>query len=171
MVILDPRVVLGNWDIDTWTKWLPFCRQHFQMHFLEWKLLHINSNFSESCLQGSSDKVVIGYGNGLILSRHQSINWISGDLICLLEATWILTSLVEPFIEGLTKNTKCLILLALQITPSQETTFNSLWPSDAIWWQKSQSTLAQVMACCLMAPSHYQNQWWLIISEVQWHSY
>ena len=27
------------------------------------------------------------------------------------------------------------------------------------------------MACCLMAPSHYLNQCWLIISEVQWHSY
>ena len=49
--------------------------------------------------------------------------------------------------------------------------FNSMWPSDAIWWHRSGSTLAQVMACCLMAPSHYLNQWWLIISEVQWHSY
>ena len=45
--------------------------------------------------------------------------------------------------------------------------FNSLWPSDAIWWQRCESTLAQVMACCLMAPSHYLNQCWLIISEVQ----
>ena len=25
------------------------------------------------------------------------------------------------------------------------------------------------MACCLTAPSHYLNQWWLIISEVLWH--
>ena len=49
--------------------------------------------------------------------------------------------------------------------------FNSLWPSDAIWRQRSGSTLAQVMACCLTAPSHYLNQCWLIISEVQWHSY
>ena len=48
---------------------------------------------------------------------------------------------------------------------------NSLWPSDAIRWQRSGSTLAQVMACCLMAPSHYLNQSWLMISEVQWHSY
>ena len=44
---------------------------------------------------------------------------------------------------------------------------NSLWPSDTIWWHRSRSTLAQVMACCLTAPSHYLNQWWLIISEVQ----
>ena len=27
------------------------------------------------------------------------------------------------------------------------------------------------MACCLTAPSHYLEQSWLIISEVQWHSY
>ena len=47
---------------------------------------------------------------------------------------------------------------------------NSLWPSDAIWQQWSESTLAQVMACCLMAPSHYLNQCWLIISKVQRHS-
>ena len=48
---------------------------------------------------------------------------------------------------------------------------NSLWPSDAIWRQRSGSTLAQVMACCLLAPSHYLNQRWLIINEIQWHSY
>ena len=48
--------------------------------------------------------------------------------------------------------------------------FNSLRPSDAIWWHRSGSTLAQVMACCLTAPSHYLNQCWLIISKVLWHS-
>ena len=47
---------------------------------------------------------------------------------------------------------------------------NSLWPRDAIWWHRSGSTLAQVMACCLMAPSHYLNQYWLILSAIQWHS-
>ena len=48
---------------------------------------------------------------------------------------------------------------------------NSLGPSDAIWRQKSGSTLVQVMACCLTAPSHYLNQCWLIISKVSWHSF
>ena len=33
--------------------------------------------------------------------------------------------------------------------------FNSLRPSDAMWQQRSGWTLAQVMACCLTAPSHY----------------
>ena len=47
---------------------------------------------------------------------------------------------------------------------------NSLWPSDAIWHHRSGSTLAQVMVCCLTAPSHYLNQCWLTISEVLCHS-
>ena len=48
---------------------------------------------------------------------------------------------------------------------------NSLGPNDAICWQRSGSTLAQVMACCLTAPSHYLNQCWLSIRKVQWYSY
>ena len=47
---------------------------------------------------------------------------------------------------------------------------DSLWPSDAKWWQRHVSTLAQVMVCFLMAPSHYLSQCWLIISKVQWQS-
>ena len=45
---------------------------------------------------------------------------------------------------------------------SHSALINSLWPSDTIWWHRSRWTLAQVMACCLMAPSHYLNQCWLI---------
>ena len=37
---------------------------------------------------------------------------------------------------------------------------NSSWPNAIILWNKSESTLAQVMDCCLMAPSHYLNQCW-----------
>ena len=47
---------------------------------------------------------------------------------------------------------------------------NLLWPSDAIWQHRSGSTLAQVMACCLKAPSHYLNQCWLIINGILWYS-
>ena len=48
--------------------------------------------------------------------------------------------------------------------------FSTLRPSDVIWRQGSGSPLAQVMAWCLTAPSHYLNQWWLISSKVEWHS-
>ena len=47
---------------------------------------------------------------------------------------------------------------------------NSLWPSDAIRRQGTESTLAQVLAGCLTAPSHYLNQCWLIISKVLYHT-
>ena len=47
---------------------------------------------------------------------------------------------------------------------------NSLWPSYAIRWYKTGSTLALVMVWSLMAPCHYLNQCWLIINKVLWHS-
>ena len=47
------------------------------------------------------------------------------------------------------------------------TYFNSMWPSTAIWRHRPQLTLAQLMACCLAAPSHYLNQCWLIISDIR----
>ena len=47
--------------------------------------------------------------------------------------------------------------------------FNVLWSGDAIR-QRSGSTWAQVMTCCLMAPSHYLNQCWLLISGALWCS-
>ena len=47
---------------------------------------------------------------------------------------------------------------------------NSLCPSDSIWRHRTGSALDQVMACCLMAPSHHLNQCWLFISKVQCHS-
>ena len=39
-----------------------------------------------------------------------------------------------------------------------------------VTWNKSRWTLAQVMVCCLTAPSHYLNQCWLIINKIHWHS-
>ena len=47
---------------------------------------------------------------------------------------------------------------------------NSWWPTDDIWQHKSGSTLVQVMACCLTAPSLSLYQCWLIINYVQRHS-
>ena len=44
---------------------------------------------------------------------------------------------------------------------------NSLWPSDAIWRQGSRSTLVQVMACCLTAPTPLPEP---IITKIWWCS-
>ena len=49
-------------------------------------------------------------------------------------------------------------------------TLNSLRPSGTIWPHRSWSTWDQIMACCLMAPSHYLNQCWHIISLILWHA-
>ena len=40
--------------------------------------------------------------------------------------------------------------------------FHSLWPTHVIWWHRSWPTLLHVMACCLTAPSHRLNLYWLI---------
>ena len=53
---------------------------------------------------------------------------------------------------------------------SEAMLYNSLWHIDAIWRPRSGSTLAQVMVCCLTAPSHYLNQCWIIISKILLHS-
>ena len=48
--------------------------------------------------------------------------------------------------------------------------FNFLWPSNTMWWYRSGSTLAKVVACYLKAPCHYLSQCWLLISQVLWYS-
>ena len=71
---------------------------------------------------------------------------------------------------------KCQTDLAIELQIMDQWDFtsvecNSLRPSDTRWRQRSGSTLPQLMACCLMAPSHNLNQCWLIISKVEWHSF
>ena len=90
--------------------------------------------------KGAIDKHSIGSHNGLAPS-HYMYQWRSSLLMRLIH---------------------------ICATPSQRV--NPLWPSEAIRRQGTESTLAQVMACCLMAPSHYLNQCWLIINKVLWHS-
>ena len=48
---------------------------------------------------------------------------------------------------------------------------NPLWSGDTIWRHRSGSTSAQVVPCCMVVPSHYLNQCWLIIIKVYWHSF
>ena len=45
---------------------------------------------------------------------------------------------------------------------NHNTVINSLRPRGGHHW--SLSTLVQVIACCLMVPSHYLNQYWLLIN-------
>ena len=47
---------------------------------------------------------------------------------------------------------------------------NSLWFDDAMLRHISSSTLALLIAGCLMAPRYFLNQCWNIIKWVMWHS-
>ena len=44
---------------------------------------------------------------------------------------------------------------------------NALRSNDATWWHVFGSTLAQVMACCLMVRSHFLNQGWFFINIME----
>ena len=37
----------GSWHIEAKTKWPPFSRRHFQIHFLEWKCMNVDWKFTE----------------------------------------------------------------------------------------------------------------------------
>ena len=66
--------------------------------------------------------------------------WLSKLLFCIMSLKIILLKLL-PYLPGV---------------------------NELISWHRSWSTLAQVMACCLTAPSHYLNQCLLIVSTGQW---
>ena len=46
---LNPRMQRGNQCIRAKTKWPPFCRRHFQIHFPVWKYLNFDPNFTQLC--------------------------------------------------------------------------------------------------------------------------
>ena len=79
----------------------------------------------------------------------------------------VITEMIVHMLQRSVDN--CCIMHFFNINNIKEH-FTSLWPSDSIWRHKSGSTLAQVMASCLMAPSHYLNQCSLIIDKVLWGS-
>ena len=68
------------------------------------------------------------------------------------------------------------IKIACYKSPNQQTKpmqsvvfFNSLWLINLIWRHRTGSTLTQIIAWCLLAPSNYLNQCWLLIEEALWY--
>ena len=89
-----------------------------------------------------------------VLSREWRCSWSSADRRCS-NYVWMVN-----------------IFIAYQgATYIINLTVNSLQANDAIWWHRSGSTLAYLMACCLTAPSHYLNQHWLVIKGLLWHTH
>ena len=126
----------------TWPQWfkVSFCR-HSWMKFFLTEINCILSTISQKCiLKVPTDKI----------SLVQAMIWH------------------QPGDKPLTELMMTRILQTYGVTRPQWV--NSLWPSDTIRHHISGSTLALVLACCLMAPSHYLKRCWLIISEILWHS-
>ena len=141
-----------------------------------------------------SKLTIIGSDNGLSPGRRQAIVWINAGIL-LIEPLGTIFS--EILIKIHTCSFKKMHLKMASIS-SRPQCVNSFWPTDAIWWHWSGSTLVYimacclmasthylnlcwlmnwsgstlvyVMACCLMAPTHYLNLCWLIKNEVLWHS-
>ena len=91
-------------------------------------------------------------------SKSQSVQKISIDYIDMLHILALSTGMLRwGLIDAVT-------MYRTQIN------INSLWSRWAIWKHRSWSTLMQVMACCLTAPSHYPNQCDIAISEVLLYS-
>ena len=66
------------WHFETWTTWLPICRQHIQIHFLVWKLLHFDSKFYWNALPMVQKQwVSICSDNGLVPYQRLAIIWTS----------------------------------------------------------------------------------------------
>ena len=78
------------WHNGTGTKWLTFCRRHFQLHFLGWKPLYFDSNFAEIYYKESIWQYVsIVSGDGLAPVRRQAIVWTNDDPVCRhIFVTW-----------------------------------------------------------------------------------
>ena len=97
--------------------------------------------------------VILLVADVLAPNRCQAINNHHADFILKIVFKFYINHVVYNALQPLNK-------LSWEV--------NSLWPSDALWRHRYWSTLAQVMACCLTAPSHYLNQCWLIVSTDQW---
>ena len=97
---------------------------------------------------------------------YRIISWARRIVSALL--AWAVRKAINRMIWGVNK----LFHVFYQSNPVEniQVIINSLRPSDDIWRQRTGSTLAQVMAWCLTAPSHYLNQCWLIITKVLWRS-
>ena len=58
-------------------------RRHFQVHFLQWKLLYILIEFHLNMFLGVQlDQAWIGSDNGLVPNRRRGIIWTNDGLIC-----------------------------------------------------------------------------------------
>ena len=152
MLICLTMVHLGTQSNDTWIKLQQFSikKMHLKMLSGKWH----SFLFSRACLFSKSSLAWLQkfWNSSICLYEIKRTN--------LFKSTCPTGSFTCPGLSGSGK-------WRAMFRPLW---FNSLWASDIIWSHRSGSTLAQVMAGCCQATSHYLNQCWLITCEVLWHS-
>ena len=127
--------------------------------FRSWFQFQSGSIYDKSALvqvmAGHQIGVVHYHADGLV---QDCSNSIANKLVLLQSCTkplmWTSNDLVHWCIHGL--SSLCVLTHCGPVMPHGN--------------REMGPTLAQVMTCCLTAPSHYLNQCWLIIKEVHWHS-
>ena len=98
------------------------------------------------------------YETFMLYIDQNSLVWRT--IISIHYKTWQIWSVKNvPYICHVGLWFFCMISCVYIICLSYTCHINSLWPGDAIWRHGTRSTLAQVMSCCLTAPSHYLNHW------------
>ena len=158
------------------------------MHSREWKLVYFLFKFRSRLFLNVKLKT-FGSSNGLAMDRWQAITETNGDKVLWHQMASLVHNELTIWPVS-AKKSWCHPFMKLKF-PSQTITLISvffpiyliryLWQIFARYlthWglvmpygdKRSGSTLAQVMDCCVRAPSHYLNQCWLIISKVEWHS-
>ena len=71
-----------SWHIEAETKWPPFYRWHFKVHFLEWKPLNFKDDYTETCSLWPNRKYgSIGSDNCLAPNRQQAIIRSNADML------------------------------------------------------------------------------------------
>ena len=100
-----------------------------------------------------SKLTIIGSDNGLSPERRHAIIWTNAGLLLIGPLG---TNFSEILIKFLTFSFK---KMRLKVSSSKRR------PCCL-----GLNVLAQITTCCRMAPVHYLNQCWLIMSKVQWHS-
>ena len=133
--------------------------------WLDYYLFDVTETRNLTCHQLLSVAVICTYFIAHISRGGQEIFLRNWSVSCLLIFCVISTLAMETLgLWGIipvgSNGSKIIIVsrndLALDmwqaITWINDEWVNSLWPT--IWWYRSESTLAQVMVCSLMAPSH-----------------
>ena len=77
--------------------------------------------------------------------------------ICFLWDTAVNSNVMLPILPEGTPNVYLLQSCEQSNRHMYMNMFSPLWPKDVIWWNKSGSTLVQVMVYCLTVPCHHRS--------------